>query len=491
MRGDKETEARFVAYVEKLGCLLRTKPQRAHFATYAAGILGDSPRKSCEPIASLGAESPAEAKRRHDNLLGFLGRSVWDDHALRLCAARQAIAALEKRSEVAVWVVDDTGFPKQGKHSVGVQRQYSGTLGKTGNCQIGVSLSVATEHEQVPVDFELYLPEGWASDPIRRAAAAIPNDVGFATKIELAIDMIDRAVVAELPGSIVLADGAYGAAAHFREYILSIGKDFAVGIQGDAKVWLLDNLGQRDGDSVKPVELGVALGPKAFRRVTYRVGTKGKMSSRFCFRRVKVAGSGKKKDSEQPPLWLVIEWPEGEKKPTKFFLTSLRARMSKKEIVRIIKERWHTEQVYSELKGELGLDHFEGRSFPAWHHHITVVLCCYAFLVAERSRRFPPSDVSTDGHANQRESSAALRGFSRLAPPDPRTRSRAVAAPLSHLRPCSQCISRTLRWWSARGEKSAVVLGRARARSSRSRRRCLRSSVSPGWRSTPNSPARG
>ena len=131
------------------------------------------------------------------------------------------------------------------------------------------------------------------------------------------------------------------------------------------------------------------------------------MSSRFCFRRAKVAGSGKRYDAEQPPLWLVMEWPEGEDKPTKFFLTSLGARMYKKEIVRIIKERWHTEQVYAELKGELGLDHFEGRSFPAWHHHITVVLSCYAFLVSERSRRFPPSDGPTEGQADNRESSAA------------------------------------------------------------------------------------
>lgn len=458
MRGDKETEARFEEHVAKMGKLLRTRRQREHFATYAAGILGDSPRKSCEPIAALGAASPEEAKRRHDNLLCFLADTVWDDRAVRLCAAREAIAALEKRGAVSVWVVDDTGFPKQGKESVGVQRQYSGTLGKTGNCQIGVSLSVATEHEQVPVDFELYLPETWTSDEARRASAHVPDHVGFATKTELAINMIDRAVLADLPGSIVLADSAYGSAALFREYILSVGKDFAVAVQGTEKVWLLDNRGRRDGDSCKPTTLGVELGRKAFRRVTYRVGSKGRMASRFCFRRVKVAGSGTKKEAEQPPLWLVMEWPEGEDKPTKFFLTSLGARMSKKEIVRIIKERWHTEQVYSELKGELGLDHFEGRSFPAWHHHITVVLSCYAFLVAERSRRFPPSNGPTESHADERESSAALRRLSRVASQDPRSRAGALAAPMPDVWSRPRTFRTTVRWRSARNKSPAVVL---------------------------------
>ena len=429
MQRDEATEARFTGYMTRLGKLLRTRRQREHFAFYAAGILGDSPRKSCEPIASLGATSVEDARRRHDNLLCFLADTVWDDRAVRLCAAQEAIAALEKRGGVSVWVIDDTGFPKQGKDSVGVQRQYSGTLGKIGNCQIGVSLSVATEHEQVPVDFELYLPESWALDEARRTLARIPKHVGFATKIELAIDMIDRARVAELPGQIVLADAAYGCSAPFRDYLLSIGKDFALAIQGDTNVWLLDSRGNRDGETArKPSELGRALGRKAFRRVTYRLGTKGKMGSRFCFRRVKVAAKPTGVETEQRPMWLVMEWPEGEDAPTKYFLTTLSARMTKTEIVRIIKERWHTEQLYSELGGELGLDHFEGRSYPAWHHHITVVLSCYAFLVAERSRRFPPSEAAAEGHPNSGQPSAALRGFARLAATDPRPRPAALAA---------------------------------------------------------------
>jgi SRSO17 transposase len=131
----------------------------------------------------------------------------------------------------------------------------------------------------------------------------------------------------------------------------------------------------------------------AFRRLTWRTGTKGKLSSRFCFRRVKTArDDGEMAQEDKEPLWLVIEWPEGEPKPTKFALTTLPHRMSKKEIVRILKERWRTEKAYEELKEELGLDHFEGRSFTGWHHHITVVLCCYAFIVTERMRHFPPSD---------------------------------------------------------------------------------------------------
>ena len=273
----------------------------------------------------------------------------------------------------------------------------------------------------------------------------MPGHVGFATKIELAIDMIDRARVAELPGQIVLADSAYGCSAPFRDYLSSIGKDFAVAIQGDTKVWLLDSGGRRDGERPrKPAGLGRTLGRKAFRRVTYRLGTKEKMWSRFCFRRVKVAAKPTGPETEQPPVWLVMEWPEGEDAPTKYLLTTLPARMTKKEIVRIIKERWHTEQVYAELKGELGLDHFEGRSYPAWRNHISVVLICYAFLVAERSRRFSPSAEAAAGHANSgqlarhdEDSLASLRRI--LARVAQRWLPRCPACGRDHPRPPDGC----------------------------------------------------
>ena len=379
---------------KRIGKHLVRSEQRESFATYAHGIVADGERKSVEPIAARATGDPLKCKPMHNQLLHFIGRSPWSDRLVRREAAWYAIEALQEQEPVSTWIIDDTGFPKQGKHSVGVQRQYTGTLGKIGNCQIGVSLSVATRNEHVPIDFALYLPKSWTEDAGRRQEARIPDDVVFKTKIDLAIDLITRAVEDKIPGEVVLADCFYGVSSDLRNVIRMYGLDFGVAVNAVTRVWLLDAIGRRRGEPVGAQQLGVDLGPKAFRRITWREGTKGsrkKLSSRFCFRRVKVANDDGTEARDKEPLWLVIEWPEGENKPTKFTLTSLPRRMSKKQIVRLFKERWRTERAYEDLKGELGLDHFEGRSFPGWHHHVSVVLCCYAFIVAERVRHFPPA----------------------------------------------------------------------------------------------------
>jgi SRSO17 transposase len=306
-------------------------------------------------------------------------------------AARYVIDALEKQEPVTTWIIDDTGFPKQGNHSVGVQRQYTGTLGKIGNCQIGVSLTIATRHEHVPIDFELYMPKSWTDDPARCEKARVPGDLIFKTKPELALDLITRAVEDKIPGEIVLVDAAYGGSSDFRNTVRMYGLDFGVAVSASTKIWLLDTLDRRRGDPLGAQDVGAALGRRAFRRLTWRIGPGGRLSSRFAFRRVKVAHDDGTDVGDREPLWLVMEWLEGEEQPTKFILTTLPQRMTKKQIVRIVKERWRTERAYEELKGELGLDHFEGRSYPAWHHHVSVVLCCYAFIVSERVRHFSPS----------------------------------------------------------------------------------------------------
>jgi len=381
---------------EVVGGELQQKRQRVSFAAYALGLLGDGDRKSCEPIAARAAQGEGESRgadagRAHDRLLHFLAYSPWDDEAVRLAAARYAIEEFEKVEPVTTWVVDDTGFPKQGRHSVGVQRQYSGTLGKVGNCQIGVSLSVATRTEQLPIDFELYLPQSWIDDAARRKEAHIPEEVVFATKIELAIGMIERAREHGIPGDVLLADSAYGSSLMFREALRAADLDYGIAVQSTTRVWTLDSKGRRRGEPTRVDKLAASLGRSAFRRVTWRDGTKARMSSLFCFRRVKVEQEDGQTTAERESVWLVMEWPEGEKGAAKFFLTTLPRRMSKKRIVRILKERWRTEQAYQEMKGELGLDHFEGRSFPGWHHHISVVISCYAFVAADRRRLFPPS----------------------------------------------------------------------------------------------------
>jgi len=383
--------ARLEQFFGRIGTHLKDWRKRESFAMYAFGILGDGERKSAEPIAARACADPSQTNNLHSKLCYFLGRSEWDDHAVRLEAARYAIDAVQKREPVTTWIVDDTGFLKQGTHSVGVQRQYTGSAGKITNCQVGVSLGVATSNDQIPLDFELYLPEKWATEATLRAKARIPDNITFKTKIELAIQMIERAALAEIPGEIILADGGYGASSDFRNAVRIMGFDFAVGIPSSVRMVRLDRLDRARGDTTTAMELATALGRKAFRKVTWRHGSKAKLSSRFCFARVKTMHDDGLSVADREPLWLVAEWLDGEDKPTKFTVTTLPRRMSRKQIVRILKERWRTERMYEDLKGELGLDHFEGRTFTGWHHHVSVVLCCYAFVVAERVSAFPPS----------------------------------------------------------------------------------------------------
>jgi len=433
-------EGRVRRYFEDvIGAELSRKTERVSFAAYALGLLGSGERKSCEPIAARAAAGETDeqrsqsAARGQDRLLHFLSYSRWDDRAVRLAAARYTIEELEKEQPVTTWIVDDTGFPKQGKQSVGVQRQYSGTLGKIGNCQIGVSLSVATRNEQVPLDFELYLPKSWIDDPVRRAATHIPEGQVFRTKIEQAVEMIERAKRDGIPGDIVLADAAYGNSGFFREAIRCEGMDYGVGIQSTTRVWTLDAKGRRQGEVKTVLELATSLGARAFRRVTWRDGTKGRLSSRFAFRRIKVEQDDGLTTAEREPEWVIMEWPEADSAPAKFHLTTLPRRMSKKKIVCILKERWRTEQAYMEMKEELGLDHFEGRSFPGWHHHVSVVLSCYAFVVAERRRLFPPSETTSSARHHAHATGAPLRGLLRHHSPRHRTRDAGLAGSLSDL----------------------------------------------------------
>lgn len=385
------TAARLEEFFGRIDTHLKDQRRRESFAMYACGILGEGERKSAEPIAARACPDPDEVRNVHQKLLYFLARSVWDDRAVRLEAARYAMEEIQKRERITTWIVDDTGFLKQGKESVGVQRQYTGSAGKVTNCQIGVSLAIATAAQHLPLDFELYLPETWANDSNRRKQTRVPEAVPFKTKIRLALDMIERAAANGVPGEIVLADSAYGDASEFRNTVRALGLDFAVGVHSTLRIVRLD-VHDRINESVDTAaELFKRFGPKRFRKLTWREGTKGKLSSRFCFTRVRVAEDDGFELAQREPLWLIAEWPEGEAEPTKFLLTTLGRRMSKKQIVRICKERWRTERMYEDLKGELGLDHFEGRSFTGWHHHVSVVLCCYAFIVADRIRAFPPS----------------------------------------------------------------------------------------------------
>jgi len=388
---DRAGIERLEGYFADIGAVLKDYRRRASFAMYARGLFGEGERKSVEPIAARACGDPTDTERAHDRLLHFMTDSKWSDREVRRKAAHHAVGAMTSRDPVQAWIIDDTGMIKQGVHSVGVQRQYTGSAGKVTNCQVAVSLSLATKTEHVPVDFELYLPKLWTQDPARRAEARIPDEIEFHTKPELALEMIRRAIADELPVGVVLADSDYGDRSDFREQIRLLGLDYAVGIHATTKVWRVDGLGRRRGEAVSVKTLAHQLGRKKFRSVMWRDGTRGPLWSRFARVRVVVEHDDGWEPAQREILWLLIEWPDAERDPTKYTLSSLPQVVSKKQLVRLVKERYRTERVYEDLKGELGFDHYEGRRFPGWHHHISVVLCCFAFIVAERVRRFPPS----------------------------------------------------------------------------------------------------
>ena len=390
---DAEGQQRLEDYFELIGDALGLEERRASYAVYAMGLLGEGDRKSMEPIAARADPEPRRVNGQHQRIQHFITDSDWDDREVRRVAAQYAIEALLDREPVTHWIIDDTGFLKQGSHSVGVKRQYTGSAGKVTNCQVGVSLSIATWTQHLPIDFELYLPRDWTDDSARRKEGRIPEDVAFKTKLELAMDMIDRAIEDDVPQGIVLVDAAYGTSSRFRKELQERGLPYAVAISSTTKVWQLDDDNRRVGGRTlsvgeyasKLVEQG------AFRKTTWREGTGESLSARFAARRVlPIADEGVKR-AERQPLWLLMEWENGKDAPGKFHLASLPEHLSVKELVRNVKQRWRTERAYQDMKGELGLDHFEGRRYRGWNHHISVTLSCYAFIIAEQSRLFPPA----------------------------------------------------------------------------------------------------
>lgn len=390
---DDAAMRRLESYFDEIGAKLGNDSRRKSFAIYAMGILGDGERKSVEPIAARACADPRTADAAHQSLLHFVSNARWSDEEVRRVAASQAIGAITEHGPIEAWIVDDTGLLKQGTHSVGVQRQYTGSAGKITNCQIAVSLSVATRDDHAPIDFELYMPQSWIDDRKRRREARVPDALEFKTKPQLAMQMMRRAVKAKIPRAVVLADAAYGSSVEFRQCARELGLHFAVGVDPKTTVWLLDDASTRSEGAASVRDIASALDELGeFRRCTWRQGTKTDLSARFAARRVIPAYEDASLPAEErEELWLLVEWRDGEAEPSNYFLSSLPKRMTKKQLIRIVMQRWRTERVYEDLKGELGFDHFEGRSFPGWHHHVSVVLCCYAFVIAERVRRFPPS----------------------------------------------------------------------------------------------------
>jgi SRSO17 transposase len=341
--------------------------------------------------------APERTAAQHQSLLHFVGQGAWSDERVLAKVREMVLPQIERAGPIEAWIIDDTSFPKKGRHSVGVSHQYCGQLGKQANCQVAVSLSIANHNTSLPVAYRLYLPKDWAADDGRRRKAGVPEDIEFKTKPEIALEHIRWACEIGLPGDTVLLDAGYGHDSKLRTAITELGKTYAAGIQSQTLVWApgtrrgrAPKKGRRDApDATSVKDLAFGLPAKAWRTVKWREGTNDWLSSRFTRLRVHVASSHDRPE-KLAKEWLLIEWPEGENEPTKFWLSTLPKNIPFRDLVDAVKLRWRIERDYQELKQEVGLGHFEGRGWRGFHHHATLCIATYGFLISEREA-IPPS----------------------------------------------------------------------------------------------------
>ena len=401
--------ARLNDYLESLaGCLGhadRDQPMR----DYLHGLLMPGERKTMEPMAAR--LSPKAVGAKHQSLHHFVSESPWDANRLLEAVRSEVLPVFKRMGGIEAWVIDDTGMPKKGRDSVGVSRQYCGVLGKQDNCQVAVSISLANPLASLPVAWRLYLPESWANDAGRRRKVRVPEQVVFRRKWEIALDEIDRLLGSGVPAAPVLADAGYGNITEFRAALAERGMTYAVGITGETTVWKPGTLplppkpwmgkgrpstawrSDQDHRPISACALAAELPATAWRMVTWRQGSAEPLCSRFAAIRVRAAHRQAKSDL-RPEEWLVIEWPKSETAPTKYHFSSLSAGTTLKKLVATIHMRWRIERDYQELKDEIGIDHFEGRSWRGFHHHAALCIAAYGFIAAERGRLFPPRSIA-------------------------------------------------------------------------------------------------
>ena len=397
--GSGASEARFAAFVEGVASVIGHADRAGPLRDYCTGLLLPGERKSVEPMAAKTA--PARTAAQHQSLLHFVNVAPWSDETVLAKVREMVLPAIEKHGPIEAWIIDDTAFPKQGTHSVGVHHQYCGQLGKQANCQVAVSLSIANHSASLPVAYRLYLPKVWAEDGVRRDKAGVPSDIDFKTKPEIALEQIRWACEASLPRGVVLMDVAYGNDSRLRTGMTALGLSYVAGIQPNTLMWPsgagpkrrgkpLNNTGRRDEpDLISAKEVALGLPKHAWRTIRWREGSADWLSSRFA--RVRV-GVGHNQLIPELLLqeWLLIEWPEGEAEPTKYWLSTLQANISFRQLVDFAKLRWRIERDYQELKQEVGLGHYEGRGWRGFHHHATLCIAAYGFLISEQGM-IPPS----------------------------------------------------------------------------------------------------
>jgi len=397
--GSGASERRFAAYVEGLVSVIGHADRAGPLHDYCTGLMLPGERKSVEPMAAKTA--PARTAAQHQSLLHFVGVAPWSDEKVLGKVRAMVLPAIEQQGPIEAWIIDDTAFPKQGTHSVGVHHQYCGQLGKQANCQVAVSLSLANRCASLPVAYRLYLPKDWAEDGVRRDKAGVPLEIGFATKPQIALEQIRWACEAGLPRGVGLMDVAYGNDSRLRTGMTALGLTYVAGIQPNTLMWPsgagpqrrgkpLNNTGRRDEpDLVSAKKVALALPKRAWRTIRWRQGSADWLSS--CFARVRVrVGHNQAIPELISEEWLLIEWPEGEAEPTKYWLSTMPADITFRRLVDVAKMRWRIERDYQELKQELGLGHYEGRGWRGFHHHATLSIATYGFLIAERAM-IPPS----------------------------------------------------------------------------------------------------
>ena len=392
-------ETRFARYGEAIVAALGHADRALPATWYLQGLMLPGGRKSVEPMAAR--VRPQDVRSTHQSMHHLVSTSDWSDEAVLAAVAEQVLPVLTRDgAEPCFWIIDDTGFPKKGTHSVGVARQYCGQTGKTDNCRVAVSLSLATNSASLPVAWQLYLPAEWTDDPTRCAAAGVPASVGFLTKNQIAAAQIRAAVAAQLPRGVVLGDAAYGDDCALRDELSAQALIYALGIRPLTTVWWGAHQpatpppsAVRGRPRVRAVRdaahspisvraLAQALPARAYRTVTWRQGAAGTLSGRFARVRVVTAHDNR----ARAPEWLVIEWPRGDAEPLRYWLSTLPEATTCKALVGTIKGRWRIERDYLELKQELGLGHYEGRNWRGFHHHASLCIAAYGFLTLERLR---------------------------------------------------------------------------------------------------------
>ncbi len=392
-----EAEVRFDAYAEVLSGVLGRSGRVAGLKDYCTGLMLPLERKSVEPLAAV--TSPGRVSAQHQSLMHFVSVSPWSDQKLLAKVGEQVLPVIERHGPIEAWIIDDTGFRKKGRHSVGVARQYCGEIGKQDNCQVAVSLSLANAWASLPVAFRLYLPKLWAEDAVRREKAGVPDHLAFATKPQIALEQIRGACEAGLPRGVVLMDAGYGVDARLRLGVTALGLSYVAGVlsntlafapghaRGPRQMPPKNARRQQHAASIKEIALG--LPAEAWAQVEWREGAAAPLSGRFA--RVRVCSAHRHRTlPERSAEWLLIEWPEGEVEPTRYWLSTLPEDIAFERLVELTKLRWRIERDYQDLKQEVGLDHFEGRSWRGFHHHASLCIAAYGFLISERET-IPPS----------------------------------------------------------------------------------------------------